>query len=64
MATIVTPSNNTDSGVGMVLGVVVVIALIAAFFLFVLPAIREGNPPSDGGANINVTLPESPAGGQ
>ncbi len=67
MATIINtpPSGNTssDSGLGLVLGIIVAIVLIVLFFAYALPAIRNSQTnntqPQPGGANINVTLPSS-----
>lgn len=48
-----------DSGLGVIIGVIIAIILIALFFVYGLPAIRGTNPPADdnNGTNINVEIP-------
>lgn len=63
--------NNTDSGMGIVIGVIVAIILIALFFVYALPALRNSNnaatsastPANTSGASINLSLPTSAASG-
>lgn len=44
------PGGEGGSGVGIIVGVVLAIAIIAIFFIYGLPALRNNN----GGTNINV----------
>ncbi len=64
MTTIVnTPrGESTDSSLGMILGVIIAIALVVLFFVYGLPALRQGSQPSEGGTNINVSVPGSTGG--
>ncbi|MDD5050934.1 MAG: hypothetical protein PHV93_04350 [Candidatus Pacebacteria bacterium] len=60
MATIIntpgTPSE--DSGLGIVLGVLIAIIVIVLFFVYGLPAIRGNQTPqTSNGINVNVSLP-------
>ncbi len=63
MATIINNpgTNSDDSGVGVVIGVVVGLLLIVLFFAYALPSIRGTATPSTtqapGGATVNVQLP-------
>ncbi len=52
MATIVNTPGNTESnsGVGMVMGVLLAIVIIALFFVYALPAMRGANR----GTTVNV----------
>jgi len=63
MTTIVnTPrGESSDSGLGLILGVIIAIALVVLFFVYGLPALRQGGN-NGGGTNINVTLPEGAGG--
>lgn len=55
MTTIINPgNNNSSSGAGLVIGVIIAIVLIALFVIFGLPAIRDKQNP---GTNINVEIP-------
>jgi hypothetical protein len=68
MATVINnPRQGTeDSGMGLVLGVIIAIVLIALFWIYALPAIRNVSPPTtqpQGGTNINVQLPNPSGGG-
>ena len=66
MATIInTPTNrdSADSSLGMILGVIIAIALVVLFFVYGLPALRQGSGNQPGGANINVTLPSGGGSG-
>ena len=59
MSTVINNPGNgegSDNAVGMIIGVVVLIVVIALFFVYVLPMIRDNNP-TPSGTNINVTLP-------
>ncbi len=71
MATIInTPgSGESDSGAGLVVGIIIAIVLIGLFVIYGVPALRRNQAPS-GGTNINVSLPAgggstngAPAGG-
>ncbi len=58
MTTIVnTPGNGNgaDSWFGMVIGIVVLLAIIALGYLYVLPAMSNTNP--EKGINVNVKMP-------
>lgn len=65
MATIVNnpgPSNTDGSGVGMVIGIILAIIVIALFIIYGVPAMRGGNtgpstPTGGTNANINVQIP-------
>lgn len=53
--------NKESSGVGLVVGVLLAIAVIVLFFVYGLPALR-GKPasaPTNNGVDVNVTLPGS-----
>jgi hypothetical protein len=50
------PGESRDSGVGMIVGAIVLIVVLALFFIFGLPMIREANK-SDDTVNVNVQLP-------
>ena len=43
---------NSDSGLGFILGIILAIVLVAVFFVYVLPVLRE-----DKSSDINVTVP-------
>lgn len=51
---------DSSGGWGLVIGIVVAILLIALFFLYGLPAIRDSQNP--GSTNVNVNIP-NPIGG-
>ncbi len=58
MATIInnpdSGGNNGDggSGMGMVIGIIVLVIILALFFVYGLPALRNGG--SDSGTDVNV----------
>ncbi|MDD5068601.1 MAG: hypothetical protein PHS53_04350 [Candidatus Pacebacteria bacterium] len=60
MSTIInTPGNSSeDSGLGIILGVLIAIIVIVLFFVYGLPALRGSQTaqPSNG-INVNVSLP-------
>lgn len=60
MATIVNNPGNSDSssGVGFVIGIVLLIVALGVFFVYGLPALRGNTQPS--GTNINVEVPSVP----
>lgn len=64
MATIVNNPGNGDSGsgMGMIVAVIVLLAVVLLFFVYGLPAIRQAgspqiNVPSE--IDVNVTTPDS-----
>ncbi len=65
MATIInTPpsGDSSDSGAGIVLGVIVALVLITLFLVYVLPTFRSAPSQSQStpnGINVNVTLPST-----
>ncbi len=66
MATIInTPPSgeSSDSGLGLVLGVILAIVLVALFIIYGIPALRQNKNADNGGTNINVTLPTPSTGG-
>lgn len=51
-------SNSSDSSVGMVLGLIVLLVVLGLFFVYALPAIRGSAPAQPNGAiDVNVKLP-------
>ena len=65
MTTIVnTPrSGESDSGLGLILGIIIAIALVVLFIVYGLPALRNNQAPAEQpGTNINVTLPSDNSG--
>jgi hypothetical protein len=67
MATIINTPGTTESnsGNGVIVGVLMVVFLAILFLIFGLPYLRQGaNPaPAGGGASINVDLPSGGANG-
>jgi hypothetical protein len=59
MATIVNTPNGSseDSGLGLILGILLALVLIFLFFVYGLPAIRGGDNPVDRDTTINVDIP-------
>jgi hypothetical protein len=61
MATVINNPGNgeeSSSGVGIIVSIIVFIVVIGLFFVYVLPAIRDGSSAeSDGSIDINVELP-------
>ena len=54
------PGNNTestDSAIGFVAVIILMIVVIALFFVYVLPMIRNSEAPKNDDIDINVTLP-------
>ncbi len=50
------------SGMGMILGIIAIIAIVAAIWFFALGPGSNSKPATNGGdTNINVTLPSLPA---
>lgn len=62
MTTVInSPGNREDSGMGIFFGVVGALILIALFFVFVLPTLRDTDTTSEEGTTqINVQLPPAP----
>ncbi len=50
-------SNNDSSGVGMIIGVIVLIIVAALFIIYVLPRLRNSGAPPQNGYNVNITVP-------
>lgn len=49
---------SSDSGLGIVFGVILAILIVVLFLVYGLPMIRNSNPPAaNGGINVNVQLP-------
>ena len=66
MATVINNpgGESSDSGMGIIVGVIIAIVLIALFFISALPALRNREAPAGNqpGINVNVTAPSpSPA---
>ena len=61
MTTIVnTPSSgeSSNSGLGLVFGVILALILVALFFIYGLPAIRNNNAvPQNGNIDVNISVP-------
>ncbi len=62
MATVINNPGGSDgesTGVGMIIGIILAIVVIALFLIYGIPAMRGGNTnnPPAGGTNINVNLP-------
>lgn len=50
----------SDSSVGLIIGLVILLAILGLFFVYALPAIRGvGTQPQNGNVNINVKLPSN-----
>lgn len=47
---------SSDSGVGIVLGVIVGLLLVTLFFVYVLPALRGADTQKDDSVDINLKL--------
>lgn len=49
---------SSNSGLGLVLGVILVLILGALFFIYGLPAIRNNNTvPQNGNIDVNISVP-------
>lgn len=59
MATIINNPSGEGSGIGIILGVILALAVIGIFFVYGLPAMRGNPAPADSsnGASINIELP-------
>ncbi len=61
MATIINNPKSGDesnSSVGMIVGLVVLLAAVGLFFIYALPAIRANMAtPQDGAIDVNIKLP-------
>lgn len=62
MTTVInTPGNsNSDSGFGLVFGIIIAIGLVVLFVIYGLPALRRNNGGDN--LNVNVTLPGNDSG--
>jgi hypothetical protein len=56
MSTIINTPGEGGSGITTIIGTILVIAAVVAFFMYGLPAIQNSEPKD---TNINVTLPVS-----
>ncbi len=54
------PGNNEGSGgaTGLIVGIIALIIVVALFFVYVLPMIRNSPGPKDNSINVKVTLPD------
>lgn len=50
-------ADNATSGLSIVLGVIVALALVVLFFVYGLPALRNAKPAQNDSINVNVTTP-------
>jgi hypothetical protein len=50
-------NNGDNSGLGMIVGILIAVIAIALFFIYGLPAMRGNEAPKDDSLNVNVTLP-------
>jgi hypothetical protein len=58
MATVINnPGNDSGSGAGVIVGLVIAVILIAVIFIYGLPALRNGTTNQAPSANIDVNLP-------
>lgn len=60
MTTVINNPSSEGSGAGVFVGIVVLVIVLAAFFIYGLPALQH-QAPANPAANINVTLP-APSG--
>ncbi|MDQ5957975.1 MAG: hypothetical protein QG665_316 [Patescibacteria group bacterium] len=49
--------DSADSGMGLVLGIVLALILVVLFFVHALPALRDNTPPKTDNIDINVQVP-------
>lgn len=49
--------NSSDSGLGLILGVLIAIGLVALFFVYGIPAIRKSQTPNNTTNIINIPVP-------
>ena len=54
--------SNSDSGLGLILGVLIAIALVALFFVYGLPAIRKSQTPNNTTNIITIPVPTGASG--
>ncbi len=52
---------SSDSGAGIILGVIIALIVVVLFFVYGLPAIRGSTTPTSANLDVNVTLPASPS---
>ena len=61
MTTVINNPGNgegSNSSVGIIIGLIVLLVVIGLFFVYGLPAIRKGNAvPQNAGIDVNVKLP-------
>ncbi len=58
MSTIIdTPAGESDSGLGLITGLVIAVVAVVAFFLYGLPAIRNMSQEQPSTTSINVQMP-------
>lgn len=61
MTTVINNPGNgdgSDSAVGMIVGIIVLLMIVGLFFVYALPAIRgSGAAPQNGAIDVNVKLP-------
>lgn len=51
--------DSADSGLGLVLGIIVAIMILVLFFIYGLPYIRDNSTPKNDSINVNVQLPST-----
>lgn len=55
-----TPSNDSNEGMGMIIGVIGLIVMVYLFFIYGLPAIRQmGNPQINIPSKIDVNVQQA-----
>jgi hypothetical protein len=60
MTTVINNPGNGDgsgSSIGLLLGIIVILAAAGLFFVYGLPALQNATAPKSGAIDINVTLP-------
>lgn len=53
--------DDSGTGAGLLLGILIIVVLAVLFVLFGLPYLRQSAAPTTGGTNINVELPQQSA---
>ncbi|MES3005379.1 MAG: hypothetical protein V4664_00320 [Patescibacteria group bacterium] len=64
MTTVINNSGEGGNGVGWVIAIVLIVAILFAFFVYGLPALRQAPADNGSGAQINVQLPGNNGGGE
>ncbi len=62
MATVINNPDHSgsDSGVGLIVGILIAVVVIFLFFFYGLPAMRNNQAaPSDGSIDVNVDMPDN-----